>query len=281
MTAVDTLITDLRANKISAQAQPISVAIDDFIAAIQLLQAGSISGPAGGDLSGTFPNPSVVKLQGVAISAVAPTPGQVLQLVAGVWTPTTLVTGPAIVQFGQRTGTDGVVVMPGGPVQGNLLVAIVQAVAVSPGPGAGWTAVQGSNINGANDDLLIAWKVAGVAESTNQTPTTDAGTGTITIYEVSGATTGIFNLIQMTGVAAFTQAISAQLGKLIIGVASCHNAAAAVLSLTGSTADGAISSGGGRAQQAFHATAPVQGAQTLGVTFTAVQTGSLALCEIG
>ena len=37
----------------------------------------------GGDLSGTLPNPSVVKIQGFAVSAVAPTNGQVLKFSSG------------------------------------------------------------------------------------------------------------------------------------------------------------------------------------------------------
>lgn len=68
------------------------------------------NGAAGGDLSGTYPNPTVAKLQNTSVSAAAPTNGQVLTFNGSSWAPTT--SGSAArAYFG--SGVDGNAVFDG------------------------------------------------------------------------------------------------------------------------------------------------------------------------
>jgi hypothetical protein len=88
------------------------------------------NGPAGGDLSGTYPDPKVIKIQSVPVSAVAPVNGQGLIFDGTNWTPTAA-TGD---NLGNHTATKDIVLHGhklANQTGGNAGIAISDSGAVS------------------------------------------------------------------------------------------------------------------------------------------------------
>ncbi|NTD96317.1 hypothetical protein G6M26_27340 [Agrobacterium tumefaciens] len=149
----------------------------DFLNSLKMTGQG-----VNGDLAGTFPSPSVIKIQGVSISAIAPTAGQVLQFDGAKWVPTAL---PA------STGADVVTSQPDIIALSNSSGAALKNLGISIKPGTAGSILmtdgnQQIKWQSAGESGLVKGKIAEVSfnaldNGTTQIPANDVAKAKITV----------------------------------------------------------------------------------------------------
>lgn len=146
---------------------------------------GSPSGPAGGDLDGSYPNPSVINIRGNSVSGVAPTAGQFLienhLANQSVWTT---ITGDVIAS----TSTPGTLTIAG--IRGNNVPVPSGSgtVLTWSGSSLSWVAPSGIPTGSAGGDLSGTYPNPTVAKIKNVAISNTPATGQVlTATSVSAA----------------------------------------------------------------------------------------------
>lgn len=107
------------------------------------------TGPAGGDLGGTFPDPTVDAIEGVPVSATAPTLGQVLEYNGAEWAPAGAAGGPV-----QSVTAGGASIAIGG-TGANPTVALASPLLLPASPGHAITTGGGATLDDGSGNINI------------------------------------------------------------------------------------------------------------------------------
>lgn len=181
------------------------------------------SGGAWHTFGGVGSGGNATTIQGIPVSATAPTGGQVLKYNGTNWAPAAAGGGvPTVVQVGGSGSGVAGVTLGAAPTSGNLLVGFCNG-GNGGNAGTGYTLLPGAN---NQTWASIYYKIAGAGESATQTfssnPTSNCGQ---VLFEISNGGPGMYWSAEGTNSTTFTfsQVRTATPGQLVLGAVGSEN----------------------------------------------------------